>query len=142
MQAEICNRQTSVDVAEEDVLRVLRLGLELEARDAELSVAVVDDGEIQALNRRFLGRDEVTDVLAFVYETMGDTVNGEIVVNAELALREADARPHGAREELMLYLVHGLLHLLGYDDHADDERDRMRDREQEILRAAGYAVVF
>ncbi len=121
---------------------MLETALRMEGRDAELSVALVGDEEMTALNGRFLGRAEVTDVLAFPYSAEGEPLAGEVVVNAELAAREAAGRGHGAREELLLYLVHGLLHLLGYDDHSAPDRRRMRRREAEVLAAAGRKVEF
>jgi probable rRNA maturation factor len=140
MRIEIANRQRSVQCPPKVVRKVLREALKLEGRDAELSVALVGDAEMTDLNRRFLGRDKVTDVLAFPYEDRGDAVVGEIVANAELAAREAAQRAHSAQDELMLYVVHGLLHLLGYDDHRLADRRRMREREQVILDSAGHAV--
>ena len=142
MQVEINNRQKAVECPARDVRQVLRLALTMEGRDAELSVALVGDGEIAALNERFLGRREVTDVLAFPYSGEGEALCGEIVVNAELAAREAAGRAHSAQDELMLYLVHGLLHLLGYDDHTAADARRMHRREGEVLAAAGRAVEF
>ena len=84
----------------------------------------------------------VTDVLSFAYSDEGEPLAGEIIVNAELAARQAAGRPHSAQDELMLYLVHGLLHLLGYDDHTEEDVGRMRRREHEVLAAAGRAVEF
>ena len=142
MQVEINNRQKALEFAEGDVADLLCLALRMEGRDAELSVAIVGDREIADLNRRFLGRRRVTDVLAFPYSDEGGALAGEIIVNAELAAREAAGRAHSAQDELMLYLVHGLLHLLGYDDHTDEDRRRMRRREGEVLAAAGRSVEF
>lgn len=142
MEVEISDRQSALECRPESVRDVLRCALQKEGRDAELSVALVDDRRMTALNREFLGRDDVTDVLAFPYGSEGDVVRGEIVVNAELAVRQAADRPHSAQDELMLYLVHGLLHLLGYDDRGPDEARRMRRREGAILKAAGRAVEF
>ena len=142
MQVEVCNRQSALECPAEAVREVIRLALEKEGRDAELSVALVGDAEMAVLNERFLGSDAVTDVLAFPYESEGKFINGEIVANAELAVRESASRPHGAADELMLYVVHGLLHLLGYDDDSPEATQRMRRREQDILRAAGRVVAF
>jgi probable rRNA maturation factor len=121
------------------VRRVVRIGLRQEGRGASLSVALLDDAQMTELNKRFLGRDGATDVLAFPYGA-DDAVTGEILVNAELAARRACEHPHDAEGELMLYVVHGLLHLLGYDDHGEEATRVMRRREQEVLREAGYEV--
>ncbi len=121
------------------VRRVVRIGLRQEGRGASLSVALLDDAQMTELNKRFLGRDRATDVLAFPYDA-DDAVTGEILVNAELAARRTGGDPCDVEGELMLYVVHGLLHLLGYDDHGEEDRRVMRRREQEVLREAGYEV--
>lgn len=142
MVIEITDRQDVLKCPPQAVRRVLSEALRLEGRDAELSVALVGDGEMMELNSRYLGRAETTDVLAFPYGEDGDHIAGEIVVNAELAAREAAGRSHSAQDELMLYLVHGLLHLLGYDDHDPQATRRMRAREQAALKAAGRHAEF
>ncbi len=81
-------------------------------------------------------------MLAFPYGTEEGVLQGEIVVNAGRAVREAAERPHGPDDELLLYLAHGLLHLLGYDDHEPDEQQTMRRREAEILAAVGRRVEY
>ncbi len=139
---DITDRQAAIECPPEEIRRVVRIGLRMEGRTADLSIAVVDDEGIRRLNRRFLGRAGITDVLAFPYGSAGEKLEGEIVVNAELAARRAADMPHGPREDLMLYVVHGLLHLLGYDDHDEEDRRRMRRREQDVLTAAGYTVQY
>ena len=141
MQLEIADRQDVLNVPRRAVSEVLSAGLSLEDVDGDLSVVLVDDDGIVELNRRFLGRDRVTDVLAFPYET-NERIEGEIIVNAELARRVARDHPHSAEDELMLYIVHGLLHMLGYDDHSEEDARRMRRREQEVLNAAGRSVEY
>jgi probable rRNA maturation factor len=126
--------------------------LEAEGAPAELevSIAVVDDAAIAALNARHLNRDEPTDVLAFPMSEQtpaadqpsaeaGPSVLGDVVISAERAI--AYCRAHGGDplEELSLYLVHGLLHLLGYDDVTEAARRRMRARERELMRRAAAA---
>jgi len=142
VKVEINNRQKAVSCPAREVRRVLALALRMAGRDAELSVALVGDEEMTALNERFLGRAEVTDVLAFPYSAEGEPLVGEVIANAELAAREAATRGHTAQDELLLYFVHGLLHLLGYDDHTAPERRRMRRREAEVLAAAEREVEF
>jgi len=143
MKIEISNQQSKVDCSPQSVRRVLEATLREEGSDANLSVALVEDGRMLEMNRRFTGRSDVTDVLAFPYGSDEDgLLHGEIVVNADQALREATERPHGAEGELMLYLVHGLLHLLGYDDHDPEDSRLMRRREQRALRSAGYDVEY
>jgi probable rRNA maturation factor len=142
MEIDVADRQSAVELDHDEVLRVLRLGLKMEGRDADLSVVITGDAEMRDLNLRFGGRDCETDVLAFGYGEDAESVEGEIIVNAELAARQAESRAHSAQGELMLYLVHGLLHLTGCDDHEEEETRQMREREQRLLEAAGYSVVY
>jgi probable rRNA maturation factor len=137
MRIEISSRQNAVSVAPGAIEELLALVLREERRDAELSIALVGEQEMIELNKRFLHEHRSTDVLAFPYDCEGTTVNGEIVANAECALQEAAARKHPAEDELMLYLVHGLLHLLGYDDQEPPRALCMHKRERDLLRAAG-----
>jgi len=142
MKIEISDRQHALRLSARAVRSLVSLALRQEGLDAELSVALVDDGQIAELNRRFLERADVTDVLAFPYGCEGGVLSGEIVVNADQAVRQARGRRHGPEDELRLYIIHGLLHLLGYDDHDPADRKRMRGRESELLQAAGLAVEF
>lgn len=124
---------------------------------ASISVALVTDAEIQRINRQFLGHDYPTDVISFLLnepsstgsedaleladnESAGDhhpgqflQIDGELIVSTETAIREAGGHGWSPREELLLYVVHGLLHLCGYDDVTDESRPVMRSREREML---------
>ena len=105
---------------------------------ARISLAVVDDTEIARLNARYLGRHAPTDVLAFPYSVTDDPAHdeelGEVIVSAETAEREARRRHKTFEKELALYMIHGLLHLLGYDDTSPEKARAMRRRERELLR--------
>ena len=142
MATEISNRQDALECPRAAIRKTVAAALRGEGRRAELSVALVGDREMAELNERYLHHAGPTDVLAFPYETEGESVRGEIVVNAERAAAEAQGRRHSAEAELMLYVVHGLLHLLGCDDAEPGERRTMRRREAELLAAAGYEVDF
>jgi probable rRNA maturation factor len=119
--------------------------------DGAVDVLVTDDRGIGVLNRRFLDREGPTDVIAFSLADEGsppenvqkgdDNTLGEVVISAETARRVAKERGHGFREELALYVVHGLTHLAGYDDATAAQKRRMYAREREVLTAAGYAYV-
>lgn len=108
---------------------------------ADISIAVLDDAAVHAVNRDYLQHDCPTDVITFPlndppfagFAGENRPLEGEIVISAETACRRAadfDWSPH---DELVLYLVHGLLHLAGYDDHSPDDRKAMRKREQTVL---------
>ena len=100
----------------------------------DVVVALVDDKAIAKLHREFLGKRGATDVLSFP--------EGEIVVSAQTAAREAAARDVRARDELLLYVVHGALHLKGYHDRNEAQRKRMRVAERRYLRKLGVGDVF
>jgi probable rRNA maturation factor len=89
---------------------------------AEISVALMDDPSIAALNERFLGRQGPTDVLAF---SLGDAVDvvGDVYVGFEQASRQAAELGISLAEELVRLAIHGTLHVLGHDHPEDEERD-------------------
>jgi rRNA maturation RNase YbeY len=112
-----------------------RLGL----ADAELSILLVSDREMRRLNRRYRGADRPTDVLAFAQrEGAGgapDRLLGDVVISVDRARRQAAARRHPLGREGERLLVHGLLHLLGYDhERSSAEARRMRRRELVLAR--------
>jgi probable rRNA maturation factor len=124
---------------------IAKLTLEMEKAEAcQVGVVITDDEQILALNREFAGEDHATDVLSFSMQegeafVVPDEVKrlGEVVVSYETAQRQAEAGGHEVDEEVAHLLVHGVLHLLGYD-HADVEDEaRMRGREKRVLGELG-----
>ena len=102
------------------------------AADAQLSIAVVDDKQMAELNKKFTGRDIATDVLSF--DLSGDQGRVfEVIVNADKATRQATLRNLNFDAELALYITHGLLHGLGFDDSTDELAEQMHRKEDEIL---------
>ena len=126
---------------ERDLLGLARYAAAKARADVELSFAVLGDADMQEVNRRSLGHDHPTDVLSFPFAEAPALV-GEVLVSADTARREAAARGHPAYHELLLYAVHGVLHLLGYDDHDPAARRRMRRAERAALAALGIPPVF
>lgn len=106
----------------------------------EISLAVVDDAAIHDLNRRWLEHDEPTDVLSFVLEEEAGYREGEIVVSADTAQARAAEFGWSAHDELLLYVVHGALHLAGYNDKEPSEREQMRQRERLYLERLGIKI--
>src|SRR5882757_933779 len=90
---------------------------------AAISLAVVDDETIHDLNRRHLEHDWPTDVLSFVLEDDGDHLEGEVVLSADTAAIAAEELGSSPSEEQLLYVVHGMLHLVGYDDKSDADAE-------------------
>ena len=100
---------------------------------ADLSVAFVDDATIHRLNHRFLNHDYPTDVVTFPLSAPGNPIAGEIVIGCGEALRQAEEFDCPAQAELALYLIHGILHLCGYDDRDEPSASIMRRRQESLL---------
>lgn len=133
MRIVITNEQNFIPISEEKIRQVLS-NIPNPPAKFRLSIVYVDDAEITKLNERYLKHEGPTDVLAFPYES-GE---GEVMVSAETALREATERKIEAEGELLLYTIHGTLHLMGYDDHSPEEAKQMHAVEKKILTQAGY----
>ena len=155
---QVSDEQAHLSVPSGRIRQIARVVFEAEeVSRATISVALVDNGTIHRLNRQHLNHDEETDVLSFLFDSepgvsaartgtrgprgKGSRLDGEVVISAEMALQTAPRFGWSAPEELTLYLVHGLLHLCGYDDLTDAERRVMRNREREILERLGISPV-
>lgn len=143
IQIEIADRQHVMDLdvsqlraSVEDVLRAEH------CLSAEISIAIVDNAEMRILNSRYLNHDWPTDVLSFCFDEERDALAGEVVLNAELAAEVAERYDWTPPDELLLYLVHGLLHLCGYDDHDEPSQVRMRRRETALMSEWGMHPVY
>jgi probable rRNA maturation factor len=102
---------------------------------AQVSVALVTDATIHRINRQFLNHDQPTDVITFPLSDPADPVLvAELLLSTDTAQAAATARGHDAHDELCLYLIHGLLHLCGFDDHRPKDRKAMRAREAHYLK--------
>ena len=111
-----------------------------------ITLAIVDDAAMISLHKRYKQLDTTTDVLTFDLRRNGagplGSLYGDIVICLDQAQRQAQARGHSIRDEVLLYGVHGLLHLLGYDDANPQAFARMHAREDAILTALGVGAVF
>jgi probable rRNA maturation factor len=143
-EIEINDLQSHLSGLTERVADTLHSVLRLEAVEAyDLSVAIVNDERIRDLNRQFAGHDRPTDVLSFPLSgDSADGLTGEIVVNAERACEVASQRGGDAVAELLLYAIHGCLHLLDYDDQTPAAARIMHAREDELLSGMGFPNVY
>jgi probable rRNA maturation factor len=147
---EITDLQDHVRVDRKLILQVVRHVIKEEGRTARsLSIVLTDNRHIRDLNREYVGTDGCTDVISFTLDDLewvnsseNGGVNGEIIASAELALEQARARDLDPRAELLLYLVHGLLHLLGYGDRTLEQARRMHRREDQLLEPFGFSNVY
>jgi probable rRNA maturation factor len=105
--------------------------------EADISLAIIDDARIRELNARYLNHDYATDVLSFLLDSGPGYVEGEIIVSAEMAVARSAEFGWSGADELLLYVVHGTLHLVGYDDHEPDDRAKMRAREERYAKDEG-----
>jgi len=112
-----------------------------DVRVADLSVVFVTGQRMKALNKKYLNHNYATDVLAFDFlhsskqkkSSRPKELSGEVIISTSAACHQAKVFHHSQKRELMLYVVHGILHLLGFDDHAPSDIKRFRAREQKIL---------
>ncbi len=112
---------------------------------ATVSIAIVDDAQILELNKQFLNSKLATDCLSFdLSDDKGPQSPKlfELIVNGEMAVREANLRGHSSEAEMALYITHGLLHHLGFDDSTESQARKMHDMEDEILQQFGYGLVY
>jgi probable rRNA maturation factor len=145
----IVKRSMNLKVSKSWIQKVARQVLEAESirQPAEMGLLITDVKGIQRLNRIYRGKDEPTDVLSFQIAPDGDQkseltfVNapdgirhlGEVIISYPQALKQAQERGHSVAQELALLIIHGTLHLLGYDHQLPAEAGRMRNRESEII---------
>ncbi len=103
----------------------------------EISVTIVGEAQMHALNRQHLNHDYPTDVLSFVLEESAGYLEGEIIASSHYAASEAARYGWSPAEELLLYVVHGALHLVGHDDTTPAAAATMRAAERAILATFG-----
>ena len=115
--------------------RWMRAALE---RDARVTLRIVDGREGRTLNRRYRGRDHATNVLTFVYDG-GASLAGDIVLCAPVVRKEARAQGKPLAAHYAHLVIHGMLHLQGYDHARGADAARMEAREVALLRTLGYA---
>jgi probable rRNA maturation factor len=135
MEILLCNRQRKIKVdlagiklAAEKILKDLKL------LQVELSITLANDRQIRVLNRQYRKLDKPTDVLAFSmqegsFKGLNPFLLGDVIISLETALRQANTLGHSFQQELNQLLVHGILHLLGYDHGRTMSR-----KEQKLLR--------
>lgn len=138
MNVAIANSQSALEIDAERLRSVTRsITVDAGYTVGELSIAVVDDPTIHDLNRRHLEHDYPTDVLSFSLTDELPRLEGEVIVSAETAIINAAEYGWSAADELLLYVIHGVLHLVGYRDKADDEVAAMRAAEIRYLSSVG-----
>ena len=140
MKIWIRNQQKPTPLDLKKIRRVVqRILADLGLPEAELSLMLVDDKQIQELNHRFLGRDKPTNVLAFSmregeYSSLHPHLLGDLVISIETAKRQSKQSGLNAMEMLTLLLIHGILHLLGYEHEGGKKGAReMAIKQKELF---------
>ncbi len=137
-QIEFARRCPLVPLDETICQKLVTRGLrEAGFQQGTLSIAILDDAEIQDIHQRYLGSDQTTDVITFPLESSGDRLEGEILVNAEMAARRCAEFGWSAASELLFYLAHGVLHLCGQQDGDDASRAAMHAEQYRLLQSVG-----
>jgi len=129
------NNQTSYSVEENFLKNIINTVAKGErVKDLNLSIALVKEGEMKELNRIYRGRDYVTDVLSFTFKEgkpFSGEEDGEIIICPAQVEKNAKKVGGGFKKEMLRVMVHGLLHLLGYEhEGSKEERRKMRKKEE------------
>jgi probable rRNA maturation factor len=139
MEVWVTNLQHKVSIETSFIRDVVMSALRIEGypQPPDVSVALVDDAYIRVLNREYRGVDQPTDVLAFPMESESgareDPALGDIVISLERAREQARQFKHPIRREVALLAVHGLLHLLGYEDDSEAGASAMWSKQKQLL---------
>jgi probable rRNA maturation factor len=132
----VSNRQSALRVDPTPIVAAVREVLaDHQVVEGDISVAIVDDATIRELNRRHLDHDYATDVLSFLLDRTGERLEGEVIVSADRARAVSPRYGWADTRELLLYVIHGTLHLVGYRDETSADRQEMRRQERHYLRA-------
>jgi probable rRNA maturation factor len=143
LSIELANQQRDTSVDVDRLQNAVRLVLSEERiEQATISVAIVDNACIRRLHREYLCDDSPTDVLSFVLERGKASLEGEVIASAETAAAVAAQFGWTVDDELLLYVVHGTLHLVGYDDSDSESLAEMRARERHYLGLFGLAPQY
>ena len=147
MDIQIKNLQRAIALNCPQIKKIVKAILKYQrVKEATLSFVFVTNRTIKVLNKKFLGRSYETDVLSFDLRdpsqrrSANKFVIGEIVISTEMAVKNAKVFGNDLRNEVALYITHGILHLLGYDDHRSKEIKRMRARERMIIKHLGNKI--
>lgn len=145
MEVQIGNRQDNHRISSKKIRQTASVILSaLGYPDAELSILIVDDQQIAQLNRQYLNRKGPTNVIAFCmrqgqFSDIAPNLLGDIVISADTAQREAQSAAISMQDRFDQLLIHGTLHLLGYDhENTEDEALKMEEKAAELLQLLEY----
>lgn len=131
IRIDIKDMQKKIEVDRKFIRRVVRETLKREAKGGEVSIVLTDNEYIRELNRKYRSVDRATDVLAF---PMDEEILGDIVISVEKANEQALIYRESLKNEVGRLVIHGILHLIGYDDSSRGSLTKMHARGEEILK--------
>lgn len=141
MEVLIQNEQETIRIDDDSIKqKTEKILSDLSCEESELSILFVNDNKIQKLNKEYRGIDRPTDVLSFsMDEGEGGGINpwllGDVIISLETAARQAEEKGHSLEKEVLILLIHGILHLLGYEHENSPEYAKvMEKKEKEILK--------
>lgn len=143
MKLQIENNQNKIKIDKRrirsTVLRIMRI---LDCADKEISLSFVDDEKIKKLNKEYLGKDKPTNVISFSlregeYSDINPQIMGDIIISVETAQRDALLGNLTVSQEIDFLIIHGILHLLGYnhENTTREETNKMRKKEKDLFTA-------
>ena len=134
IHVELINETEDSSVDQRRLVNAVQRVLQLESISSdEIGIAIVADARIHELNVQYLGHDYPTDVLSFPLSANDQPLQGDIAVSLDTARAQAARYGWTVQDELLLYVVHGVLHLVGYDDQDQPSAVRMQARQRELL---------
>ena len=119
-----------------------RLLTHLPRRVEQINIRLLDDAGMSELHLQWKGLEGPTDVLSWFHSHSEGPIEADLAIGFEVARREAEQRGHSLRQELLLYIVHGILHGCGFDDLEPEDAERMHAEEDRILALVGVEATY
>ena len=146
MKLQIRNSQNKINIDKRRIRStVLKIMKMLDCADKELSISLVDDDYIQELNKHYLGRDKTTNVISFSiregeYGNINPQLLGDVIISVDTAMKDADKGKLSIDQEIDFLMIHGILHLLGYnhENTTKEETKKMRQKEKELFNEINF----
>lgn len=129
------SRYVPQSLREQTLLAVESIAKDFGWQAGQISVAVVNDRTIQDVNRQYLNHDYPTDVISFNLTDDDQNLEGEVIVSWQTAKRVAEESGWTTSQELLLYIIHGMLHIVGLDDATPTQSKKMRQKERQYMQA-------
>ena len=137
-----CDTNSNVDLQKLEAL-IQNICVEFNVLNVDVQISIVNDTGIIEVHQKFLDKNTTTDVISFDLSDQFETARSfQIIVNADMAHRQAAKRGHSEEAELALYITHGMLHQLGYDDLEPKQARLMHEREDTILQKNGFGIIY